>query len=125
MPFSASNFEFVLTLSNPEEIEEAKKLIIASLGVFPAMNAAKLPTSRLIVGVRRKRIKISAERFEKLIGGCGIRQLKKDDANYYCGLDFVLALASLPQLHRSRSHRAKYKTVEAVEEVERRRMDDT
>jgi hypothetical protein len=98
MPLSASNFEYVLTLSNPEEIEEAKKLIKASLGetssgVFAAMHATALPTSKLIVGLRRKRIKISAERFDKLIGGCGI---KKNDANCYNASDFFLALASLP-----------------------------
>jgi hypothetical protein len=122
MTFSASNFEFLLTLSDPEEIEEARKLIKASLNVFLAMNAPELPTSKLIEGLqRRNRIKISAERFEKLIGGCGIRQLKKNDANYYCNLDFVLALASLPKHHRSRLHRAKRETVEAVEGVERRR----
>jgi hypothetical protein len=98
MTFSASNFEYVLTLSNPEEIEDAKKVIQASLRVFSAMNAFELPTSKLIDGLQRqrKRINISAERFEKLIGGCGIRQLKKNDANYYCGLDFATALASLP-----------------------------
>jgi hypothetical protein len=98
MPFTASNFEYVPTLSDPKEIEEAEKLIKASLGetssgVFSAMNAAELPTSKLIVGLGRKRIKISAERFDKLIGGCGI---KKNDANCYYCFDFLLALASLP-----------------------------
>ena len=97
MTFSASNLEYVLTLSNPEEIEDAKKVIKASLRVFSAMNATELPSSKLLERLQRQhRIKISAERFEKLFGGCGIRQLKKNDANYYCGLDFVTALASLP-----------------------------
>src|SRR6516164_7870932 len=105
MTFSASNLEYLFTLSNPEEIEEARKLIKASSNVFLAMNAPELPTSKLIEGLqRRNRIKISAERFEKLIGGCGIRQLKKNGANYYCGLDFATALASLPKHHRSRLH---------------------
>jgi hypothetical protein len=98
MTFSASNLEYVLTLSNPEEIEDARKVLKAGLRVFSAMNAAELPSSKLLERLQRqqKRIKISAKRFEKLIEGCGIRQLRKNDANYYCGLDFVSALASLP-----------------------------
>jgi hypothetical protein len=87
MPLSASNFEYVLTLTNPEEIEDGRKVLKAGSRVFSAMNAPDLPTSKLIERLerQRKRINMSAERIEKLIEGCGIRQLKKDDANYYCG----------------------------------------
>ena len=87
----------LLTPSDPDEIEDAKEAIEASLRVFAAMNATELPSSKLIENLKQlEGIKISAKRFKKLMHGHGIRQLKKSDANYYCKDDFVNALPSIP-----------------------------
>ena len=87
----------LLTPSDPDEIEEAKEAIEASLRVFAAMNATELPSSKLIENLEQlERIKISAKRFKKLMHGRGIHQLKKSDANYYCKDDFVNATPSIP-----------------------------
>ena len=87
----------LLTPSNPEDIEDAKDAIEASLRVFAAMNVTELPSSKLIQNLEQlERITISARRFKKLMKDRGIRLLKKSDANYYCKDDFVIASSSVP-----------------------------
>jgi putative DNA primase/helicase len=86
----------LLTPSDPDEIDDAKETIEASLRVFAAMSATELPSSKLIKELQMEGIMTSAKRFKKLMHGRGIHQLKKSDANYYRKDDFVNAQSSLP-----------------------------
>jgi hypothetical protein len=87
----------LLTPSNPEETEDVREAIEASIKVFVAQNATELPSSRLIEYLEQQEgIKISAKRFKKLMQSRGIHLVKKKDANYYCKDDFIIALSSIP-----------------------------
>jgi Bifunctional DNA primase/polymerase, N-terminal/AAA domain len=92
-----------LSPSTPEEVDDARELVAASLRRFDSESFTELRASKLIELLREHEdLIINPKQLKKRLAGCGIRQRRRSDANYYLKADFVAASSSIPPgLHAS------------------------